>query len=206
MFWARFRTLLGRFQGSCLMWSLNLFGQLSFGSISCWNSKQTQKSSLKSQPFTGSQAHKQQKPLASIPVVLVYYHGSNLCSCITGENLLNLKQSQILIIFSQRFKQRKKFRWKSLFQHPNPDGRQWQLQTPFCWPPPPPQPHSQIPFHQHWAVPKHWAWFQQKQLNTYISWINTSSLPSIGFKHFKFSKNSKKGPTLVYYIYSMTIR
>lgn len=39
MFWARFRTLLGRFQGSCLMWSLNLFGQLSFGSISCWNSK-----------------------------------------------------------------------------------------------------------------------------------------------------------------------
>lgn len=38
--WARLRTLLGRFQGSCLMWSRNLFGQLSFGSISCWNSIQ----------------------------------------------------------------------------------------------------------------------------------------------------------------------
>lgn len=48
--------LLGRFQGSCLRWSRNLLGQLSFASISCWNSNQRWKISHQCQ-LVLSQGH-----------------------------------------------------------------------------------------------------------------------------------------------------
>lgn len=61
---ARARTPLGRFQGSCLRWSRNLLGQLSFASISCWNSNQTWKGSQYCERRILSQGHCLQNLLA----------------------------------------------------------------------------------------------------------------------------------------------
>lgn len=89
MFCASARTLLGRFQGSCLRWSLSLFGQLSFASISCWNSKQIGKISHKTQSFSA-------KPTGfGICCFGPFYYSRilliNFLSEITTQSVLNLK-------------------------------------------------------------------------------------------------------------------
>lgn len=128
MFWARLRTLLGRFQGSCLMWSLNLFGQLSFGSISCWNSNRHKKSLLILNHLpNGYQDCKLQDFLVCLAVVLNYNHGSNFFSYITGENVLNT-ESQTIILFSYNcLNKGANLDEKWYFKHPKLDVGKWKV-------------------------------------------------------------------------------